>query len=101
VSERMYKKYFTKEQLQEMKASTVQDLRLQEDRTITALILFLVVGFIEVIMLIAMLFWTNKVTIFLVIVWLLFVGFWLLVFCMTLNDYKKLIDKTKERLNKL
>lgn len=96
MQEKLYKKYFTEEQLSNMKASTARDLKKQEDGLAVGVILLFASGFLETIMIIAMLFWTNKFTMFLTIVGALFVILLSLFHYAVVKKYRNLIAKAKE-----
>lgn len=99
MSGKVYEKHFTAEQLQNMKASTIRNLKKSEESVAILTIGFFSVGFIELIVLIATLLWMNKFTLFLFIVGLLFAGLLGALYFAVLKDYKKIIDDVKGDLD--
>ena len=95
MSGKVYEKHFTAEQLQNMKASTISNLKKSEESVAILTIGFLTVGFIELTVLVATLLWTNKFTLFLFIVGLLFLGLIGTLYFAVIKDYKKIIDDVK------
>lgn len=98
--EKLYKKYFSEEQLSKMKASTARQLQSQEDGMAVSVMLILISGILESITFIAMLFWTNKFTLFLTTIGSLFLIIFLLFHYAVIKKYKKLISETKEDIDK-
>lgn len=86
-------KYFTLEQLGEMKASTISKLREKEDVVAISIGILLVASFIEAILVIAMAFWFVKITMFLVTVGGLFLGLFFLMYATAIKGWQQEIEK--------
>ena len=95
MSGKVYENHFTPEQLQNMKASTLQNLKKKEESLAFAVIALFAVGFIEAVVLVATLLWTNKFTLFLFLVGILFILVSGYIYRTLLKDYKKTLEDVK------
>lgn len=98
MSKNLYEKYFTTEQLNAMKASSIRDLKDLEERATVMMMFVYITGFLEVIVIIAGFLWLNKFTLFLAIVGMLFVGLFALLTTFNLKSFKEKIKSVKEEV---
>lgn len=101
----VYKAQFSKEQLNELKASEARNLK-EKENTLTGIVAFgLVTSFLLFALLIAMFLWFNKVTIFLTIIvafpFVLTYAFYIMIqkeYKSLINDYKQRIDSQQKHV---
>lgn len=96
MNNKLYRKYFTTDQLKNLKASTITELEIQEEKAVGVLIMMFSVLFSELVMIVATILWMNKFTLFLSIVGLMFVSLLALLSRFSFKSYKESIEKAKE-----
>lgn len=68
MKENVYRKYLSEEQINNMKASEIRDFRKQEESITNLAITYLLWAFVMFVLLVAMILWFNKLTIFLFVI---------------------------------
>ena len=94
--EKVYEKYFTEEELSNLRFSEADELQ-REENSLTELILgLMIVTFLTFVMLVALTLWTNKFTIFLTTVVSVPTIIFYIFVTKSITGFKKLIDKYKK-----
>ena len=94
----MYEKHFSKDELNNLKASEIREFNKIRDIIDLVALLFLFMMFLSFISMVALVIWFGRVTMFMFII--MFVP--TVMFYVSLNklvkEYKKLIEKAKTRI---
>lgn len=96
MSNKIYRKYFTVDQFENLKASTIIDLEVQEEKAVGMLIMMFASLFCELVMIVATILWMNKFTLFLSIVGLMFVSLLAILSRFSFKSFKESVKKAKE-----
>lgn len=95
----MYKKYFSPEEMHDVKASEIRSLNETEKALTVAVGLMLVGGFFSFIFVVAMLIWFTKLTIFLSIISVIPTMALYLIAKKGEKTYKNKVEEIKKRIS--